>query len=80
MAAASGWFAASLSLFLIETRPTVRAVAALAALVALLLVLLKLVPAFPGHFSGAEWIALAIWLAIGAAMHLLRPRAAARPS
>jgi hypothetical protein len=37
--------------------------------VSLLLVLMKVVPLFPGHFSLAEWIALAIWLAIGLALH-----------
>lgn len=78
MAAASGWFAASLSLFLVEKRLRVRFVAALAALVALMLVAMKLLPAFPGHFSRAEWIALAIWLAIGGLMHRLRPRASAK--
>jgi hypothetical protein len=30
-----------------------------------LLILMKLVPAVPGHFTGAEWIALGAWLAIG---------------
>lgn len=80
MAAACGWFAASLSLFVIDKRPRVRGVAALGALVALLLALMKLVPVFPGHFSRAEWIALAIWLAIGAAMRLLRPRGVAKAS
>jgi hypothetical protein len=26
---------------------------------------MKLLPSFPGHFSLAEWLALAIWLALG---------------
>jgi hypothetical protein len=26
---------------------------------------MKLLPFFPGHFSMAEWLALAIWLALG---------------
>ena len=75
MASACGWLAASLSLFLVETRLRVRFVAAIGALVALLLLAMKLVPKFPGHFSRAEWIALAVWLLIGAAMHLNRPAA-----
>ena len=74
MASATGWFAASLSLFLLEKRPRGRAVAGFAAAISLLLVLMKVIPAFPGHFSGAEWIALAIWLLIGAVMHWSRPR------
>jgi amino acid transporter len=78
MAAASGWFAACVSFFLVETRLSARAIAALGALVALLLVAMKLVPVFPGHFTRAEWIAMAIWVLLGAAIHLLRPRAAAQ--
>ena len=73
MASACGWLAASLSLFLIESRLTVRFVAALGVFVALLLIAMKLVPKFPGHFTGAEWIALAVWLLLGAAMHWNRP-------
>jgi len=69
MASACGWLAASLSLFLIESRLRVRFVAALGVFVALLLIAMKLVPKFPGHFTGAEWIALAVWLLLGAAMH-----------
>jgi len=76
MAAASGWMAACVSLFLVERRNGVRMIAALGVLVALLLVAMKLVPVFPGHFSRAEWIALAVWLMIGAAMHLFRGGAA----
>jgi basic amino acid/polyamine antiporter, APA family len=73
MASACGWLAASLSLFLIESRLRVRLVAALGVFVALLLIAMKLVPKFPGHFTGAEWIALAVWLFLGAAMHWNRP-------
>ena len=65
MAAALGWFAACISFFLVETRTGLRAVAVVGMVVSLLLVLMKLVPAIPGHFSGAEWIALGVWLAIG---------------
>lgn len=77
MASATGWFAASLSLFLLEKLPRGRAVAGFAAAISLLLVLMKVIPAFPGHFSRAEWIALAIWLLIGAVMHWSRPRSTA---
>jgi amino acid transporter len=80
MASACGWLAASSSLFLVESRIRVRLIAAIAALVALLLVAMKLVPKFPGHFSRAEWVALAIWLAIGATMYRLRPSAARKTS
>src|SRR5271168_3874173 len=66
MAAALGWLAACASFFLVERSARLRAIAACGAMVSLLLVLMKLLPAFPGHFSGTEWLALGIWLAIGA--------------
>jgi basic amino acid/polyamine antiporter, APA family len=53
-----------------------RAVTAAGILVSLLLLLMKLVPAFPGHFTTAEWIALTIWLAIGA---ILQRRSSPNP-
>src|SRR5215472_6410849 len=65
MASALGWFAACISFFLVEKRAGMRAVAILGMTISALLVLMKLVPAVPGHFTGAEWIALGIWLAIG---------------
>jgi basic amino acid/polyamine antiporter, APA family len=52
-----------------------RIVAAFGAVAAFALVLMKFLPMFPGHFSGAEYIALAIWILIGL---LLRRSAATR--
>jgi len=75
MASACGWLAASFSLFLAESRWRVRFIAALGSVVAVLLIAMKLIPKFPGHFSQAEWLALAIWLSIGAAMHWTRSSA-----
>jgi hypothetical protein len=80
MASACGWLAASLSLFLVESRVRIRLIAALGVLVALLLLAMKLIPKFPGHFSRAEWIALAVWLLIGAAMHWNRPAGTTKTS
>jgi hypothetical protein len=40
-------------------------VAGVGMLVSASLILMKIVPAIPGHFSGAEWVALGVWLAIG---------------
>jgi amino acid transporter len=65
MASAFGWLATCVSFFLVQTNSKARAVAGAGSLVALLLLLMKLVPAFPGHFSRAEWVALAIWLTLG---------------
>jgi APA family basic amino acid/polyamine antiporter len=65
MAAATGWFMACLSFWLVEKNSGKRLITSLGIAVALLLVLMKLLPFFPGHFSMAEWLALAIWLTIG---------------
>jgi amino acid transporter len=80
MACATGWFVACVSLLMVESRLRVRAIAATGAIVAFLLVSMKLVPKFPGHFSHAEWIALAVWLLLGATLHWLRPAAAVKSS
>jgi APA family basic amino acid/polyamine antiporter len=69
MASALGWLAACSSFWLVDPRPRMRAITTLGVLVSLLLLLMKLVPAFPGHFSLAEWIALAAWLLLGALLH-----------
>jgi amino acid transporter len=65
MAAASGWLMACVSFWLVEKGTGQRLVTAVGVMVALLMLLMKLLPVFPGHFSAAEWIALAVWLALG---------------
>jgi basic amino acid/polyamine antiporter, APA family len=75
MASAMGWFAACLSFWIVEQRAAMRIVTGLGIAVSLLLFLMKVLPAFPGHFSPAEWIALGVWLALGALLHR-RPRSA----
>ena len=77
MAAALGWLAACASLFAVEKNRRLRVIAAFGAVVALLLVLMKLLPAFPGHFSLAEWIALGVWVGLGVLFHRSRAAAAA---
>lgn len=69
MASALGWLAACLSFWFVEPHLRMRIVTGLGICVSLLLLLMKLVPAFPGHFTHAEWWALAIWLILGAALH-----------
>jgi APA family basic amino acid/polyamine antiporter len=71
MAAAIGWLATCASFFVIEKNAALRVTAGFGALVSLLLVLMKLLPSFPGHFSGAEWLALALWIALGILFHTL---------
>ena len=44
-------------------------VAAFGLLVAIAMLLMKVVPAIPGHFTLYEWLALAIWIAVGAICH-----------
>jgi len=34
--------------------------------VAIAMLLMKVVPAIPGHFTVYEWLALGIWIALGA--------------
>ena len=82
MASALGWFAACLSLFLIERRTGAETLAgesprrswtllitAAGIIVSVLFVLMKLIPAVPGHFTRAEWLAFAIWLFLGTLIH-----------
>ena len=71
MASAFGWLATCVSFFVIEKNLRARIIAGTGAAVSLLLLLMKLVPAFPGHFSSAEWVALTMWLALGLAFYLI---------
>jgi hypothetical protein len=41
-------------------------VAGFGLLVAIAMMLMKIVPAIPGHFSVYEWLALGIWITLGA--------------
>ena len=72
-AAAFGWLAACVSFWVIEPRTRLRFIATFGALASLVLVLMKFLPVFPGHFSIAEWLALGIWLLLGAALRHSRP-------
>ena len=65
MASALGWFAACLSFWFAEKRVPMRIVTGMGIAVSLLLILMKVLPAFPGHFSPAEWTAFGIWVALG---------------
>jgi amino acid transporter len=44
-------------------------VAVFGLLVAVAMLLMKVVPAIPGHFTVYEWIALGIWIVVGAISH-----------
>lgn len=62
---ALGWLAASASYLKLATAPRGRLIAVAGVVVTGLLILMKVLPFVPGHFSGAEWLALGIWCLIG---------------
>jgi amino acid transporter len=65
LAAALGWMSACASYWCMKPNLRGRAAAAFGLLVTGLMVLVKVVPIVPGHFTRYEWIALAIWIALG---------------
>jgi amino acid transporter len=79
LASALGWFAACLSFFVLERRRGLRTIAAAGMLVSGLLALMKFVPAIPGHFTVAEWVALGLWLALGFVLRRREPIARQEP-
>jgi basic amino acid/polyamine antiporter, APA family len=78
VASATGWMAACAAYYVMRPAPVKRIVAALGALLALGMILMKVIPLVPGHFSGYEWLALAIWCLTG--MALKRRREVLSPS
>jgi APA family basic amino acid/polyamine antiporter len=64
-ASAVGWLATSSSLAKLGTGRE-RVIALLGVLIAGCFALLKIVPGVPGHFTGAEYVALAVWVGVGA--------------
>jgi basic amino acid/polyamine antiporter, APA family len=72
MASALGWFAACLSFWIVEKRTSMRIVTGMGIAVSLMLFLMKVLPAFPGHFSLAEWISLGIWVTLGIILRVWR--------
>jgi hypothetical protein len=66
LASAAGWLAACAAYYQMAPNHRQRLVAALGALVGLLMILMKVVPFVPGHFSPYEWLALGVWVALGA--------------
>ncbi len=73
MAPAVGWLAACAAYSRMDQRAGQRAVAALGVFIAFLLILMKILPFVPGHFSGYEYLTLALWASVGL---LLKRRAA----
>jgi APA family basic amino acid/polyamine antiporter len=75
VACAIGWSAACAAcLALARIKPSImplssvqRAIAWFGLAVGIAMALMKLIPAVPGHFTVYEWLALGIWIALGAA-------------
>ena len=60
--------------------PETRTVPLAGAVVSAAIVLMKVVPAVPGSFTRAEWIALAVWSSVGALFWVGRRRVSADPT
>jgi basic amino acid/polyamine antiporter, APA family len=65
VAVAVGWMAACASYFRMKPSWNGRVAAVFGVLVTGLMVAVKLIPGIPGHFSGYEWFALAVWAGSG---------------
>lgn len=72
VASACGWTAACAAYFAMRPAMTRRAVAAVGVILGLMMILMKLLPAVPGHFTAYEWLALVLWISVGAALGLAR--------
>jgi basic amino acid/polyamine antiporter, APA family len=76
VACAIGWSATCAACLALGNRSSTltltipeRLVAVFGLLVGLAMILMKLLPFIPGHFTIYEWIALAIWIVLGGAVH-----------
>lgn len=70
VASAVAWTAACASYWRMSPPVKGRLAAGFGLVVTSLMILVKLVPVVPGHFTKYEWMALAIWLGLGAALRI----------
>jgi amino acid transporter len=70
VASATGWTAACAAYYVMRPARGKRAVAAIGVAVGVSMIFMKIVPVLPGHFSRYEWIAMIIWIALGASLHI----------
>ncbi|HEV2114342.1 MAG TPA: hypothetical protein VGR50_09330, partial [Terriglobales bacterium] len=73
---AVAWFAGCAAYLKMHPALAGRAAAWFGLLVTGLMMLVKIIPVVPGHFSVYEWMALAVWTAIGLLLRHLRSRGA----
>jgi basic amino acid/polyamine antiporter, APA family len=66
VASAVGWLAACAAYVAMRPPARQRVVAIIGVLLGLGMILMKVIPIVPGHFSVYEWLALVIWIALGA--------------
>jgi amino acid transporter len=85
LAIGAGWLSACLAYLAwcrrehVASRPVDRMLAVVGALVGTGIVLMKAVPAVPGSFGRAEWIAFGSWLGLGLVFWVTRPGARETP-
>jgi basic amino acid/polyamine antiporter, APA family len=65
LAAPIGWMASCAAFLLMRPSPFAKTAAVTGIAVTTLMILIKVLPQVPGHFTVYEWIALAVWIAIG---------------
>jgi amino acid transporter len=70
VASAVGWMAGCVSYYCMKPGSLGRAAAMFGILVTSLMIFVKIVPIVPGHFTRYEWLALAIWAALGFAIRI----------
>jgi APA family basic amino acid/polyamine antiporter len=68
LSSALGWMAGCVSFYCMKPNWRGRLAAIFGILVTASMLFAKVLPMVPGHFTGYEWLALAIWTAIGAAV------------
>jgi basic amino acid/polyamine antiporter, APA family len=69
VASATGWMAACAAYFFLARSSAKRVIAGVGAFLGGMMILMKVVPLFPGHFTAYEWLALAVWMAVGVLLH-----------
>jgi amino acid transporter len=74
VSAAVAWMAACASYYKMKPRGLRLAASVFGLLVTSVMILVKLLPWVPGHFTWHEWLALAVWGMLGAAIRATRQR------